>query len=94
MIVEETEPPIYLQTGAFLNRESAERMIGTVGRLMHGAGLGDIHIDILQSDRGSQEAALYKVWVGPIASAADRDELSRVFEQGQIGKPIAVQLTR
>ncbi|MEM7364849.1 MAG: septal ring lytic transglycosylase RlpA family protein [Pseudomonadota bacterium] len=94
MVVEETEPPVYLQTGAFSNRESAERMIGAVGRLMHGAGLGDIRVDILESDRGPQEAALYKVWVGPIASAADRDELSRVFEQGQIGKPIAVQLTR
>ena len=94
MIVEETEPPIYLQTGAFSNRESAERMIGAVGRLIHGAGLGGIRVDILESDRGPQEAAFYKVWVGPIASAADRDELSRVFEQGQIGKPIAVQLTR
>ena len=94
MIVEETEPPIYLQTGAFSNRESAERMIGAVGRLMHGAGLGDVRVDILESDRGPQEPAFYKVWVGPIGSTADRDELSRVFEQGQIGKPIAVQLTR
>ena len=65
-----------------------------IGRLMHGAGLGDIRVDILESDRGPQEPAFYRVWVGPIGSTADREELSRVFEQGQIGKPIAVQLTR
>ena len=62
--------------------------------MLHGNGRGEITVDILESSGGEGEAALYKVWVGPIASAADRDKLSHVFEQGQIGKPIAVQLSR
>ena len=94
VVSQRTDPLVYLQTGAFSNKESAERMAGTVGRLLHGNGRGEIAVDILESSDGEREAALYKVWVGPIVSAADRDELSHVFEQGQMGKPIAVQLSR
>ena len=94
VVSQSSDPLIYLQTGAFSSKESAERMAGTVGRLLHGNGRGEITVDILESSGGEGQAALYKVWVGPIASAADRDELSHVFEQGQIGKPIAVQLSR
>lgn len=94
VVAQETEPPIYLQTGAFASQASAERMLGTVSRLLFGSGFDDISVDILNSSETSDDAGLYKVWVGPITSAADRDELSQMLEQGQIGKPITVQLTR
>ena len=61
-------PNLYLQVGAFRNRDNARRL----SEKLQASDLGQIHI----LEVGGPTGLLYRVRIGPLASVDDADRLS------------------
>ena len=79
---DEADSAVYLQVGAWSVRKSAERKLAQTRLLL--AGMADSRI--LES---GGENGLYKVWVGPLASEVQREEV-RALVQRELGEPMLV----
>ena len=79
----------YLQVGAFSRIAGAEQLLAAITGL---AGQHGWVVDarILQSELA--DAVLHKVWLGPISSAATRDEIAQLVQANNLGTPLRVQV--
>lgn len=81
--VAEREPELYLQLGAFLERNNAERL---QNRLSDIEMQGTLHI---QETRLNQEQ-LYRVRIGPLDSVESADRISQILQNAGIDSPRVV----
>jgi rare lipoprotein A len=80
----------YLQIGAFSNRSSAETLMSRIEGLVASADQATIEVRILESEQ--QESVLHKVWLGPLESESQRDELALMVESAELGRPLRVEI--
>jgi rare lipoprotein A len=79
----------YLQVGAFSQVQGAERLLAAINGLASQYGW-TVDTRILQSELA--DSVLHKVWLGPISSAASRDEIAQLVEANNLGTPIRVKV--
>ena len=72
---------IYLQAGAYRNRDGAERARSSLAALVG---------DLVQIDRGGDDG-LFRVRVGPVASMAEASRLQGVLANARQGTPLIVR---
>ena len=77
-----TTPALFLQLGAFQQRDNAERL---QERLQQSAP-GQVRISTTQGLSGP----VYRVRVGPLASLEEADRLAQTLNDGSLGKPRVV----
>ncbi len=75
-------PRLYLQMGAFGQRENAERLAEQVRQAISSP------VTINQAERNGQ--VIYRVQIGPLPSIDDSDEIYQCLKAAGLGKPIAV----
>ncbi|MDK1023217.1 MAG: septal ring lytic transglycosylase RlpA family protein [Gammaproteobacteria bacterium] len=80
----------YLQIGVFSRRGSAEALLARVERLVSSSDLAMVKVQILESEQ--KTSILHKVWVGPLGSEMQRDELAALVEAAQLGRPLKVEI--
>ena len=80
----------YLQIGVFSSRSSAEVLLSRVERLVSSSELGMVDVRILESEQKTN--VLHKVWVGPLGTEMQRDELALLVESAQLGRPLRVEI--
>lgn len=82
--ISDIEPVAYLQLGAWSDRDQAETMLKQTQTLLDGkAGAKMLEIE--------GEPLLFKVWVGPLVSEADQQEVGSLVKQ-ELGEFILVQV--
>lgn len=77
-----SKPQIYMQIGAFANKDNAERLMARIQQ--HTQNTLVIKAGMLNNN------PIYKVQIGPLPSVDSSDELMRALEQAHLGKPITV----
>lgn len=75
-------PTLYLQMGAFRQRDNAERLAEKVRQCISNP------VSIIEGDLNGQ--VVYKVQIGPVSSVDDSDEIYDRLKNAGLGKPIAV----
>lgn len=80
----------YLQIGAFTNRTSAETLLARIEGLVLSASLMTVDVRILESEQ--ETSVLHKVWMGPLSTEVQRDELAMLVESAQLGRPLRVEI--
>jgi len=80
----------YLQLGAFIGRESAEALVRNIEQLMNDNAYSRINVKILESEQETN--ILHKVWMGPLSSEQEREQLVVLVEDAQLGKPIRIEV--
>ena len=77
-------PLIYLQAGAFAQRDGAEVEL----RRVEAALQGKAAVRILESESGA--GRLYKVWVGPVQTEAESSRIALLMQAQQLAAPVRV----
>ena len=77
-----TAPTLYLQIGAFVNRDNAEQLRSKLSAV----SFPDIHI----SESLSNQRPIYRVRIGPLASVADADRMAGELARHGITNPRVV----
>lgn len=85
----EHKTQFYLQLGAFSELRWANHLKDQVYDLIVGEGK-EVGVKILQSEK--DEVLLHKVWLGPIASEMQRQQIAAIVEAANLGKPINVEV--
>jgi len=80
----------YLQIGVFSSRRSAEVVLSRIERLVSSNELAMVNVQILESEQ--ELDILHKVWVGPLGTEMQRDELALLVESAQLGRPLRVEI--
>lgn len=81
----------YLQVGAFSRLEGAEILKRDIERVIEFTEFASVDVRILQSELEEQRM-LHKVWLGPIDTEGERDELARLVEASDLGLPLKVKV--
>lgn len=81
----------YLQVGAFSRLEGAKALQADLKGVIEFTEFRDVDVRILQSEL-DQEIILHKVWLGPIKTEAERDELATLVEASELGIPLRVKV--
>jgi len=89
--VPEHEHSFYLQLGVFASEDSAGQLQRQVTALLSEKQLAHIGVRILQSERDDHQI-LHKVWLGPLASKEQQDELGALLEASEFGRPYPVEI--
>lgn len=76
----------YLQVGAFTIHQGAKLQLQAVQQAL----AGKVPSRILESKTGDK--VIYKVWVGPVSSKREGEQLALLLEARDLGKPIRVQI--
>lgn len=80
--VTHTTPALYLQIGAFVNRQNAEQLRKKLSQVK----IPDIQI----SEDHQNQRSVYRVRIGPLASVADADRMASSLERYGITNPHVV----
>lgn len=75
---------VYLQAGAFSIRDGAESRLQAVRQALADRAPSRV------LDTVSGEAVLYKVWIGPVATAEESEQLALLLADAKLGNPIRV----
>lgn len=81
----------YLQVGAFSRFEGAEARRRDIQRVIQSTEFADVDVRILESELDEQ-TVLHKVWLGPIRTQVERDDLARLVESSNLGMPLKVRV--
>ncbi len=76
----------YLQVGAFQHRFGAEKRMTEVGSILPGS----VGARILQSETNS--GVIYKVWVGPMKSRTEEEQIASIISRNNFGNPLRVKV--
>jgi rare lipoprotein A len=79
----------YLQVGAFSIEEGANALLENVRRVIELTEFAHVDVRILESELDDQ-SFLHKVWVGPMRSESEREEVARLVEAANLGVPLRV----
>ncbi len=77
---------IYLQVGAFMFPDGAEKKLNAVREVIPSS----VPSRILESE--TETGIFYKVWVGPIESDADSERIAGLLTRENLGNPLRVQV--
>ena len=81
----------YLQVGAFSRLSGAEQRMKDIERVIEFTEFKNVDVRILQSEL-DQQTILHKVWLGPISTQDERDELAHLVESKNLGVPLRVKV--
>lgn len=76
----------YLQVGAFQYRGGAEKRMGEVADILPNG----VTTRILQSE--TDNGVIYKVWVGPMMSPAEEEQIAAIILDHNFGNPLRVKV--
>lgn len=79
----------YLQLGAFSELTRAQNLQTKVASLIEAHGQ-QVQSQILQSE--TDQTILHKVWLGPLTTEIERQQIAQWVEAAQLGKPLNVEV--
>lgn len=87
----EDHQSFYLQVGAFSRLRGAEQRLKDIQRVIEFTEFKNVDVRILQSELNKQ-TILHKVWLGPIKSEDERDQLAHLVESKNLGVALPVKV--